>query len=144
MWGILIVRGAILQVRTPRTPVWLVLALVGLVYLAPPACTETEILGGLVLIDAGEGVGGAELEASMSSLLLDGLQDLAESPQPLDATEGPESQQDMVVFPDSSASVGRMFQIRVLSEMEDVYLEDVKVSLKVLSFQVTVSSTEKQ
>lgn len=120
-----------LDVRLPRTR----LLLLGLVLAAagwlPPsahALGDATMLGGEVLIEAGEGLGGerSELEASMHSSLLHDFQGVTED------SAAPASLQDTAppsAFPDSSAVVGRLFQIKVPNKMADVYLGDiVKVS----------------
>lgn len=122
----------------PRTrawlPPWLLLLLAAAAWTPLPsrAQLEMDMLGGLVLLDAGAegeelggGGGGSELEASMHSSL---LHDLQEAPESHRATEARETATP-TAFPDSSAVVGRVFQIKVPNKMEDVYLGDiVKVS----------------
>ncbi|XP_041837289.1 dystroglycan [Melanotaenia boesemani] len=122
-------------VTPPRTRVLLlglVLAAVG--WLPPPTCAELEMdmLGGMVLIEAGgEGEmlgGGGELEASMSSSLLRDFQEATEGLQVMEAAESAATRQNPATptaFPDSSAVVGRIFQFKVPNKMEDVYLGDI-------------------
>ncbi|XP_061584007.1 dystroglycan 1-like [Cololabis saira] len=111
--------------RTQALLLGLVLAALGCF---PLACAEMEMLGGMVLIETGNGLGGEELEASMSSSLLHGFHELPDGLQPMDATEAPANQQDTAFFPDSSATVGRIFQISVPNKMEHVYLGDLKIT----------------
>lgn len=119
--------------RLPRTRALLLgflLAAAG--WLPPPACAEVEIdvLGEMVFMGEGERVGrGGELEASMQSSF---LQDFQEGMQAMDAAVTRETQQNgaaPAAFLDTSAVVGRIFQMKVPNKMEDVYLGDiVKVS----------------
>uniref|UniRef100_A0A3Q2T857 Dystroglycan 1 n=1 Tax=Fundulus heteroclitus TaxID=8078 RepID=A0A3Q2T857_FUNHE len=97
-----------------RTTAWLLaLALAAVGLMAPPARAQVEVdmAGGTVLLEA-EG----ELEASMHSALLRDFQEATES---LQETAAP------TAFPDSSAVVGRVFQIKVPNKMEDGDLGDV-------------------
>ncbi|KAI3370285.1 hypothetical protein L3Q82_024456 [Scortum barcoo] len=129
-----------LDVRLPRTRallLGLLLAVVG--WLPPPVCAEVEIdvLGEMVLVEAGgegERVGrGGELEASMHSSFLHDFQEVTEHIRALEAvaTEAGEraanqqSTSTPAAFPDSSAVVGRIFQMKVPNKMEDVYLGDI-------------------
>ncbi|KAM4741333.1 dystroglycan 1 [Anableps anableps] len=120
----------------PRTRVWLLASLLAAMgWIPPPAHAEVEIdmLGGLVLLDAGgdvEELGGgrSELEASMHSSLLHDFQEVTESRRATEAGNMAASRQETAVptaFPDSSAVVGRVFQIKVPNKMEDVYLGDI-------------------
>lgn len=118
------------SVDLPRTRAWLppLLLLLAAARTPQPARAQPEVdmLGGLVLLDAdgeelGGGGGGGELEASMHSSLLRDLQEATESRR---ATEAGETAAPSA-FPDSSAVVGRVFQIRVPNKMEDVYLGDI-------------------
>ncbi|KAM4583252.1 dystroglycan 1 [Fundulus diaphanus] len=98
-----------------RTTAWLlalVLAAVGRMAVPAHAQVEMDVTGGTVLLEA-EG----ELEASMHSALLRDFQEATES---LRETAAPPT-----AFPDSSAVVGRVFQIKVPNKMEDGDLGDV-------------------
>lgn len=119
-----------LDVRLPRTTALLLGVLVVVAtWLPPPVSAEVEIdvLGEVV---EGERVGvGRELEASMHSSLLRDFQEV---------TEGVRNTPPPTAFPDSSAVVGRIFQMKVPNKMEDVYLGDiVKVSLFLCFLTVT-------
>lgn len=125
-----------LDVRLPRTRALLLgFLLTAAAWLPPPACAEVEIdvLGEMAFMEAGgegERVGrGGELEASMHSSF---LQDFQEGMQAVDAAVTRETQQNVAApaaFLDTSAVVGRIFQMKVPNKMEDVYLGDiVKVS----------------
>lgn len=125
--------------RLPRTrALSLCLLLAVAAWLHPPVCAEVEIdvLGEMVFMEAGgegERVGGGELEASMHSSFLRDFQEVTEALQVMDAVaaetgENAVTQQNMAApaaFPDSSAVVGRIFQIKVPNKMEDVYLGDI-------------------
>lgn len=130
--GRLRARGG-LHLAPPRTRVLLLAVVVAAAgWLSPPACADMEMdmLGGMVLIEAGaEGeMFGGELEASMSSSLLRDFQEATEGVQGTDAADATATRQDAATptaFPDSSAVVGRIFQIKVPNKMEDVYLGDI-------------------
>lgn len=132
-----------LDVRLPRTRallLGLLLTMVG--WLPPLACADVEIdvLGEMVLMEAGESERAgrrSELEASMHSSLLQDFQEVTEGIRAMDAvgvetSETPAAQQNTAAptgFPDSLAVVGRIFMMKVPNKMEDVYLGDiVKVS----------------
>lgn len=134
-----------LDVRLPRTRALLMgLFLVVVSWLPPPICAQVEIdvLDEMVMMEAGgdSEVGrGGELEASMHSSLLRNFQEVTESVRAMEAmaaVDAAASQQNMAVptaFPDSSAVVGRIFQLRVPDKMEDFYLGDiVKVSCSII------------
>ncbi|XP_015256960.1 PREDICTED: dystroglycan-like [Cyprinodon variegatus] len=119
-----------------RTRVWLLgLVFTAISWIPLPASAEVEIdmLGGMVLLDAGGegeelGGGGSELEASMHSSLLRDFQEVAESLRVMDVGEMAAARQETATptaFPDSSAVVGRVFQIKVPNKMEDAYLGDI-------------------
>ncbi|XP_040014954.1 dystroglycan [Xiphias gladius] len=129
-----------LDLRLPRTRallLGLLLATAGWFY--PPVCAEAEIdvLAEVVLMEAGgqsERVGGrSELEASMHSSLLRDFQEVTEGIRAMEAAavetgETAATQQNLVAptaFADSSAVVGRIFQMKVPNKMEDVYLGDI-------------------
>ncbi|XP_071350045.1 LOW QUALITY PROTEIN: dystroglycan 1 [Trachinotus anak] len=129
-----------LDVRLPRTRallLGLLLATVG--WLHPPVRAEVEIdvLGEMVLMEAGEQSGRAggrsELEASMQSSLLQDFREVTEGIRAMEAVavrngETAATQQNAAAptaFPDSSAVVGRIFQMKVPNKMEDVYLGDI-------------------
>lgn len=122
-----------LDVRLPRTRALLLgflLAAAG--WLPPPVCAEVEIdvLGEMVLMEAG---GGGELEASMHSSFLQDFQEATEGIQEMVAGETQQNMAAPAAFPDTSAVVGRIFQMKVPNKMEDVYLGDiVKVSPRIL------------
>lgn len=126
--------------RLPRTRALLLgflLAAAG--WLPPPVCAEVEIdvLGEMVLIEAGgegERVGrGGELEASMRSSFLQDFQEATEGIREMVAGETQQNMAAPAAFPDTSAVVGRIFQMKVPNKMEDVYLGDiVKVSPRIL------------
>ncbi|XP_054472967.1 dystroglycan [Anoplopoma fimbria] len=133
--------GAIraLDVRLPRTRallLGLLLAAVGCLH----ADAEMDALGGgVVLIEGGvEGqrtARGGDLEASMHSSLLLDFQEATEGIRALEAVaaetgEAATTEQNLApspatAFPDSSAVVGRIFQMTVPNKMEDVYLGDI-------------------
>lgn len=127
-----------LDVRLPRTRA----LLLGLLLVAAAACAEVEIdvLGEMVIMETGgeseRGVGGrSELEASMHSSLLRDFQEVTEGIRAIEAVAvetndavAAATQQNMAAptaFPDSSAVVGRIFQMKVPNKMEDVYLGDI-------------------
>lgn len=127
-----------LDVRLPRTRALLLgLLLAAAGWLAPPVCAEVEIdvLDEMELTEVGGDGGragrGRELEASMHSSFLQDFQEVTESVRALDAVvtgDAATTQQNMAApaaFPDSSAVVGRIFQMKVPNKMEDVYLGDV-------------------
>lgn len=123
-----------LDVRLPRTRVVLLGVLLAV---AVAAELDIDVLGGMVLIEAGgeserfDG-GRGELEASMHSSLLQDFQEVTEGVAAADVGETAANQQNAATptaFPDSSAVVGRIFRMKVPNKMEDVYLGDiVKVS----------------
>lgn len=127
-----------LDVRLPRTKallLGLVLTVAG--WYRPLVCAEVDVLAEMVL--EGERVGRpSELEASMHSSFLQDFQEVTEGIGAMDAVavetgETALTQQNAeaapTAFPDSSAVVGRIFQMKVPNKMEDVYLGDiVKVS----------------
>ncbi|XP_058488139.1 dystroglycan [Solea solea] len=129
MWGevrvgpLLVTR--VLDVRLSRTCAVLLFSLVTMAtWLQPPVHAQVEIDAlreGVVLPEAG--VRG-ELEASMSSSL---LQEFREVTERIGAMEGGAQQNSAppTAFPDSSAVVGRVFQMKVPNKMEDVYVGDV-------------------
>lgn len=134
-----------LDVGLPRTRVLLLgffLAAAG--WLSPPVCAEVEIdmLGEMVLLEVGgEGVGGADqLEASMHSSFLHDFQEATERIRPMGTGETQQNAAASSAFPDSSAVVGRLFQMKVPNQMEGVYLGDiVKVSPSVTFHLVMVA-----
>ncbi|KAJ3602987.1 hypothetical protein NHX12_030731 [Muraenolepis orangiensis] len=86
----------------------------------------------------GRGGGGGELEASMRSSLLLNFQEASLAMRAMEEAEAmaatgfslPSATQQgaaapVTAFPDSSAAVGRVFQMRVPDKMEDGYLGDV-------------------
>ncbi|XP_047438433.1 dystroglycan [Mugil cephalus] len=122
-----------LDVRLPRTRVWLL----GLLLLAATAAeVEVDMMGDMAFMEAGGEMerGGGELEASMRSSLLQDFQEVTEEMQSMDAVDRRKAEAEEVVtaaeatptaFPDSSAVVGRIFQMKVPNKMEDVYLGDI-------------------
>lgn len=143
-----------LHLRLPRTRA-LVLGLLLAVaaWFPPPARAEMEIE---VLADMEGGaesqrVGGRELEASMHSSLLQDFQEVTAGIRAMEeavavvtggtaaAAASTATQQNTAAtsaFPDSSAVVGRIFQMKVPNKMEDVYLGDiVKVSHRLITLQ---------
>uniref|UniRef100_A0A8C7ZJV4 Dystroglycan 1 n=1 Tax=Oryzias sinensis TaxID=183150 RepID=A0A8C7ZJV4_9TELE len=90
--------------RTRALVLGLVLAAAG--WLPPLACAQVEI----------DVLGGNGLEASMSSSLLSGFQEETESLQSLKAP---------TAFPDSSAMVGRIFQLKMPHKVEDSYMGEI-------------------
>lgn len=115
------------------------LVVAGLLPLQVAADVEIEVLGGMELLEAGEGEGigrGSELEASMTSLLLHDFQEVTEGLRIMEAVAMEAmgrmaTQQNPVssTFPDSSAVVGRVFQMKVPNKKEEVYLDGIiKVS----------------
>lgn len=142
--GSLGARGG-LDVRLPRTRALLLgffLAMSGLLHAPAGAEVEIDVLGEMVLMEAGERTseregGRGELEASMQSSLLREFQEVTEGIRAMEEVamrngEMAATQQNAATptaFPDSSAVVGRIFQMKVPNKMEDVYLGDiVKVS----------------
>ncbi|GLD46633.1 dystroglycan-like protein [Lates japonicus] len=133
-----------LDVRLPRTRALLLglFAVIGWLHLKRKE-VEIDVLGEMVLMEAAgqsEGVGGrSELEASMHSSLLRDFQEVTEGIREMEAVavetgETAATQQNAATptaFPDSSAVVGRIFQMKVPNKMEDVYLGDI---VKVSSF----------
>nr|XP_043880308.1 dystroglycan [Solea senegalensis] len=115
----------VLDVRLSRTCALLLFSLVTMAtWLQPPVHAQVEIDAlreGVVLAEAG---GRGELEASMSSSL---LQEFREVTERIGAMEGGAQQNSAppTAFPDSSAVVGRVFQMKVPNKMEDVYVGDV-------------------
>nr|XP_020467792.1 dystroglycan-like [Monopterus albus] len=124
-----------LDVRLPRTRALLLgLLLTLLGWLPPPAYAEVEIdvLGEMVLMEAGgeseRGQGRSELEASMHSSLLGDFQEVIESIRAAETGDTAATQQNEATptaFPDSSAVVGRIFQMKVPNKTEDVSLGDI-------------------
>lgn len=119
-----------LDVRLPRTRVVLLGVLLAV---AVAAELDIDVLGGMVLIEAGgeserfDGSRG-ELEASMHSSLLQDFQEVTEGVAAADVGETAANQQNAATptaFPDSSAVVGRIFRMKVPNKMEDVYLGDI-------------------
>ncbi|XP_028284862.1 dystroglycan 1 [Parambassis ranga] len=127
-----------LDVRLPRTRALLLGLLLAVTGWLPPAARaemDINLLGDMVLIEAGgesERMGGGELEASMHSSLLRDFQEVTEEIRAMDVGDAAATQQNTATptaFPDSSAVVGRIFQMKVPNKMEDVYLGDiVKIS----------------
>lgn len=125
-----------LDVRLPRTRALLLGLLLAVVGLQPPrSCCMAEVeidALGEMWAEGGQAkrVGrGPELEASMHSSF---LQDVTEAVGAMDAvaieTAGTRRQNVVApaaTFPDSSAVVGRIFQMKVPNKMEDVYLGDI-------------------
>lgn len=123
-----------LDVRLPRTRALLLgLLLAAAGWLPPPAHAEVEInvLGEMVYVEEGERGGGrSELEASMHSSFIQDFQEATEGIRAMEdvAGEAAVTGQNMAAptaFPDSSAVVGRIFQMKVPNKMEDVYLGDI-------------------
>ncbi|XP_029358687.1 dystroglycan 1 [Echeneis naucrates] len=127
-----------LVVRLPRTRALLLgLLLAAAGWLHPPVHAEVEIdmLGEMVLMEepSQRVSGGRELEASMQSSLLRDFQEVTEGIRAVEAvsirsSESAAGHQSPVVptaFPDSSAVVGRIFQMKVPNKMEDVYLGEI-------------------
>lgn len=122
-----------LDVRLPRTRallLGLLLAAVG--WLPPPvrADVEIDVLGEMVLMEGGGESERVGLEASMHSSLLQDFQEATEGIRAMEAVavEAAATQQNAAAptaFPDSSAVVGRIFQMTVPNKMEDVYLGDI-------------------
>lgn len=103
-----------LDVRLPRTCALLLGCL-----LATMGCLRVEV-------EAGEG---GELEASMHSSLFREFKDVTDGIWAIDSTKIQQNMASPGTFPDTSAVVGRIFQMKVPNEMDDVYLGDiVKVS----------------
>ncbi|KAM3877735.1 dystroglycan 1 [Diretmus argenteus] len=129
--------GLGLELRLPRTRA-LVLGLLLVVagWFPPPACAQVEIdaLGEMEMTEAGgeRGRVRGELEASMHSSLLRDFQEVTAGIRAMEgavavATGGatPQNAAATTAFPDSSAVVGRIFQMKVPNKMEDLYLGDV-------------------
>ncbi|XP_034442581.1 dystroglycan [Hippoglossus hippoglossus] len=129
-----------LDVRLPRTRALLLgLLLAAATCLHPPVSAEVEIdvLSEMVLMETGgqgDGMGGrSELEASMHSSILRDFQEVTEGIREMEAVaietgQTAQTQQNVAAptaFPDSSAVVGRIFQMKVPNKMEDVYLGDI-------------------
>lgn len=123
-----------LDVRLPRTRallLGLLLAVTGWLPLAACAEMDINLLGDMVLIEAGgenQRMGGGELEASMHSSLLRDFQEVTEEIRAMDVGDAAATRQNaatLTAFPDSSAVVGRIFQMKVPNKMEDVYLGDI-------------------
>ncbi|KAF7663215.1 hypothetical protein LDENG_00215320 [Lucifuga dentata] len=127
-----------LDSRLPRTRALVLGLLLAMVaWLPPPACAEVEIdaLGETVIIEGGERAGGGELEASMHSSLLQDFQEVTAGIRAMEAIAietgemaATATQQNAVApaaFTDSSAVVGRIFQMKVPNKMEDFYLGDI-------------------
>lgn len=95
------------------------------------------MLGEMVLLEVGgEGGGvarGDQLEASMHSSFLQDFQEATERIQPMGTGETQQNVAASSAFSDTSAVVGRLFQMKVPNQMEGVYLGDiVKVSPSVV------------
>lgn len=140
-----------LDVRLPRTRALLLaflLAMSGLLNVPARAEVEIDVLGEMVLMEAGEREGGrSDLEASMQSSLLREFQEVTEGIRAMEDVaarngEMAATQQNAATptaFPDSSAVVGRIFQMKVPNKMEDVYLGDiVKVSPRLQSMSCRI------
>lgn len=125
-----------LDVRLPRAGALLLGLLLAAAGLAPPAAAaaaqvEVDAPGELERVEAG-GAGG-QLEASMHSSFLQHFQDATDGFRAVEAVavetgEAAAAAQNAAppsAFPDSSAVVGRIFQMKVPNKMEDVYLGDV-------------------
>nr|XP_046241178.1 dystroglycan [Scatophagus argus]XP_046241180.1 dystroglycan [Scatophagus argus] len=131
--GLRVSRG--LDLRLPRTrAILLGLLLTTVAWLPPPVSAEVEIdvLGDMVLMEAGgegEKVGKrGELEASMHSSFLQEFQEATEGIRAMAAAVTGETQEGTAAptaFPDSSAVVGRIFQMKVPNKVEDVILSDI-------------------
>ncbi|XP_056129467.1 dystroglycan [Lampris incognitus] len=131
------------NLRLPRTRalvlgLLLALAVVGWLPLPAHAEMEMEVLGELIMMEGGgereRGRTGGELEASMHSSLLQNFQEVTAGIRAMEedvavAVEGTvETQQTAAAttaFPDSSAVVGRAFQMKVPNKMEDSYLGNI-------------------
>ncbi|XP_068577251.1 dystroglycan 1-like [Cebidichthys violaceus] len=112
-----------LDVRLPRTRALLLgLLLAAAAGLLPPSAgADAEIDAPADETAPTEGRGG-DLEASMSSSL---LRDFREATEGVRETEWNSAAPPAAAFPDSSAVVGRIFQMTVPNKMEDVYLGDI-------------------
>ncbi|AWP02368.1 putative dystroglycan-like [Scophthalmus maximus] len=93
---------------------------------------EIDVLSEMVFVETGgpsERVGGrSELEASMQSSFLRDIHEATEgvrATEPVAAGTGEDAATQQNAFPDSSAVVGRIFQMKVPNKMEDVYLGDI-------------------
>ncbi|XP_078105612.1 dystroglycan 1 [Sander vitreus] len=122
-----------LDVRLPRTRGVLLGLLVAVACWLPPVAVRADVEID-VLADVGGGERRSELEASMHSSLLQDFQEVAERIRALEAGKSSSAaaatQQNTAAgaptaFPDSSAVVGRIFQMTVPNKMEDVYLGDI-------------------
>ncbi|KAM9361778.1 dystroglycan 1 [Symphorus nematophorus] len=125
-----------LDVRLPRTRALLLGLLLAVASWLPSptrADVEIDVLGEMVLMEAGGEGRGSELEASMHSSFLQDFQEVTEGiramdPVAVETGETAATQQNTAAptaFPDSSAVVGRIFQMKVPNKMEDVYLGDI-------------------
>lgn len=125
-----------LDVRLPRTRALLLgLLLVAAGWFPPPvgADVEIDVLGDMVMMEGGGGGRRSGLEASMHSSLLQDFQEAAEGIRAVEdvaveTCETATTEQNTAAptaFPDSSAVVGRIFQMTVPNKMEDVYLGDI-------------------
>lgn len=122
-----------LDVRLPRTGALLLGLLLAAAGLAPPAAAQVEVdaPGELELMEAGGA--GSQLEASMHSSFLQHFLDATDGFRAVEAVAvetgetavTPQNAAPPSAFPDSSAVVGRIFQMKVPNKMEDVYLGDV-------------------
>lgn len=136
-----------LDVRLPRTRVLLLGLFLAVASWLPETATaqmDMDVLGGMVLIEAGgeseRDRGRGELEASMHTSLLQDFQEVTEGIPAMDAADSGAIQQNTAAptaFPDSSAVVGRIFWMKVPNKMEDVCLGDIiKVSLSITIFRL--------
>ncbi|XP_060923467.1 dystroglycan 1-like [Limanda limanda] len=116
-----------LDVRLLRTRA----RLLGLLLLAAACCLHPPVSAQVeVLMEAG---GRGELEASMHSSVLRDFQEVTEGIREMEAVavetgDTAQTQQNAApptAFPDSSAVVGRVFQVKVPNKMEDVDLGDI-------------------
>lgn len=118
------------EARLPRTRA-LLLGLLLAAAVAACGGVEVDLLGDMVFVEADDRLGG-ELEASMTSSLLGEFQEASEAIRPMEAADVAAARQNPsapTAFPDSSAVVGRIFQMKVPNKMEDVLLGDiVKIS----------------
>ncbi|XP_034021789.1 dystroglycan [Thalassophryne amazonica] len=120
-----------LDVRLSRTRALGLILLVAVAgWLPPPVCAEVQIdvLGEMVFVESdgeSESMGERrELEASMHSSLLRDFQEVTADIRAIETADTVTQQGTATptVFPDSSAVVGRLFQMKVPNKMEDVYL----------------------
>ncbi|XP_037346787.2 dystroglycan [Pungitius pungitius] len=115
--------------RLPRTGALLLgLLLAAAGWTSPPAVSADVEIDAAPAGDGRALRGGGHLEASMHSSLLRDLREAKQGARALEDVAAATEQNPSApstAFPDSSAAVGRIFQMTVPNKMEDIYLGDI-------------------